>query len=132
MLNVKKMLTTMLSGISGSNNCLRLGNVALCWGVVDLAGITANEFRTGSVTYPCVFASNPSTVMSVRDSSPSPQYITWEVYSNSTSSFTWAMKSTYSGNWGSSHAYWIAIGLIGGGVLLKGILTPCRKVVGVC
>ena len=115
MLNVKKTLIKMLSGISGSNNCLKLGNVALCWGVVDLAGITANEFRTGSVTYPCVFTSEPSTVMCLRDSSASPQFITWEVYSTSTSSFTWAMKSTYSGNWGSSHAYWISIGLIGGG-----------------
>lgn len=115
MLNVKKTLTTLLSGISGTSNCLKLGKVGICWGTVDVAGITANEFRTGSVSYPCTFLATPSTVLSLRDGSASPQLINWEVYNNSASSFTWGVKNSYNGNWGSSHAHWIAIGLIEGG-----------------
>lgn len=114
MLNVKKTLTKLLSGLSGGSNCLKLGNVGICWGTIDATSITANEFRTGSEAFPFTFASSPSVNITLLDPTASPQNIHWFVHDLSTSAFTWGFKNSYGGNWGTSHGCWIAIGIIGG------------------
>lgn len=126
MLNVKKTLYKILTSISSGTNYLKLPDGTLvCWGSVTIP----SGVYTAYWTFPEDFIDRTNLSIQV---TPLQTGTSWNVNYASTSVSQTQIGRTPNTN--SDTYYILAFGRwkVGGGVLLKGILTPCRKAVGVC